>query len=47
VLNPPRLRPIAWSSSIFASAGAVLMRADNGAVDHGVFVVGLVGEVLK
>lgn len=41
VLNPPLLRPIAWSSPFFLSAGAVLMRAYNGAVDHRVFVVGI------
>jgi hypothetical protein len=40
VLNPPLLRPIAWSSSpSFLSAGAVLMCAYDGAVDHRVFVV--------
>jgi len=40
VLNPPLLRPIAWSSpSFFLSAGAVLMCAHDGAVDHRVFVV--------
>ena len=32
---------------IFGSAGAVLVRPDDGAVDHGVFVVGLCGQVLK
>src|SRR5713101_1782937 len=31
----------------FRCAGAVLMRPDNGAVDHGVFVVGISGQVLK
>jgi hypothetical protein len=39
VLNPPLLRPIAWSSPAFLSAGAVLMCAYDGAIDHGVFVV--------
>jgi hypothetical protein len=39
VLNPPLLRPIAWSSPSFLSAGAVLMRAHDGTVDHRVFVV--------
>jgi hypothetical protein len=39
VLNPPLLRPIAWSSPSFLGAGAVLMCAYDGAVDHRVFVV--------
>jgi len=47
VLNPPRLWPIAWSSSFFGGAGAVLVRPNNGAVDHGVFVVGVGGQMLK
>ncbi len=38
VLNPPLLRPIAWSSPSFLRAGAVLMRAHDGCVDHGVFI---------
>ena len=47
VLSPPRLRPIAWSSSFFGRAGAVLVGAHDGAVDHRVFVVGARGEMLK
>src|SRR5215469_8105099 len=39
VLNPPLLRPIAWSSPSFLSTGTVLMCAHDGAVDHRVFVV--------
>jgi hypothetical protein len=45
VLKPPRDRPIAWSSPTFLGAGAVLMGAHNGAVDHGVLVVGIAREV--
>jgi len=39
VLNPPLLRPMAWSSPSFFEPGAVLMCAYDGAVDHRVFVV--------
>jgi hypothetical protein len=38
MLNPPLLRPIAWSSpSFFERAGGVLVCAHDGVVDHGVF----------
>jgi hypothetical protein len=47
VLKPPRDRPIAWSSPAFFRAGAVLMRAHDGAVDHRVFVVGVGREMQK
>jgi hypothetical protein len=47
VLNPPRERPIAWSSPAFFRAGTVLMGTHNGAVDHGIFVVGLRCQKLK
>jgi hypothetical protein len=47
VLSPPRERPIAWSSPAFFGAGAVLMGAHDGAVDHRIFVVGVRGEMLK
>jgi hypothetical protein len=47
VLNPPRERPIAWSSPTFLGAGAVLMSAHDGAVDHRVFVVGIRGQVAE
>jgi hypothetical protein len=38
---------MAWSWSFFGGAGAVLMRADYGAVDHRVFVVGVGGEMVE
>jgi hypothetical protein len=41
------LRPIAWSSSFFGGAGAVLVGPDDGAVDHRVFVVGIGGQMLE
>jgi hypothetical protein len=47
VLSPPRERPIAWSSPAFFGAGAMLMGAHDGAVDHRIFVVGVCCEVLK
>ena len=47
MLNPPRERPIAWSSPAFFRARAVLMGAHNGAVDHCVFVVGIRRKKLK
>ena len=47
VLSPPRERPIAWSSPAFLRAGAMLMGAHDGAVDHRVFVVGICGEMLE
>jgi hypothetical protein len=47
VLNPPRERPIAWSSPAFFRAGAVLMGAHDGAVNHCIFVVGVRRKKLK
>ena len=47
MLSPPRERPIAWSWPSFLGAGAMLMGAHNGAVDHRVFVVGVCGEMLE
>jgi hypothetical protein len=47
VLNPPRERPIAWSSPDFLCAGTVLMRTHDGAVDHRVFVVRIGREMLE
>src|SRR5215471_18991994 len=47
VLRPPRLRPSAWSSTFFESAGAVLMSPHDGAVDHRVFVIAIACQVLK
>jgi hypothetical protein len=47
VLSPPRERPIAWSSPAFFGAGAMLMGAHDGAVDHRIFVVGVCCEMLK
>ena len=38
VVSPPRDRPIACSP-FFSCAGAVLVSADNGGIDHHVFVV--------
>src|SRR5215472_10577815 len=47
VLRPPRLRPSDWSSAFFESAGAVLMRPHDGAVDHRVFVIAIGYQVRK
>ena len=47
VLRPPRLRPRAWSSAFFESAGAVLMSPHDGAVDHRVFVIAIGCQVRK
>jgi len=38
---------MAWSWSFFGGADAVLMRPDDGAVDHRVFVVGVGGEMFE
>jgi hypothetical protein len=46
VPNPPRERPIAWSSPSWG-AGTVLMSLHDGAVDHRVFVVGIGGEMVE
>jgi len=47
VLNPPLLRPIASSSPTFLGAGAVLMGAHDGRIDHRIFVVGVRGPMLE
>src|SRR5262249_54600694 len=47
LLRPPRLRPSAWSSTFFESAGAVLMSPYDGAVDHRVFVIAVGCQVPK
>ena len=47
MLNPPRERPIAWSSPAFFGARAVLMGAHDGTVDHRVFVIGIHGQVAE
>ncbi len=47
VLSPPRDRPIAGPRRLFFGAGAMLVGAHNGAVDHRVFIVGVCGEMLK
>src|SRR6516165_12094824 len=47
LLRPPRLRPSAWSSAFFESAGAVLMSLHDGAVDHRVLVIAIGCQVLK
>jgi hypothetical protein len=36
-----------WSSPALGGAGAMLVGAHDGAVDHRVFVVGIRGEMLK
>jgi len=41
VLNPPRERPIAWSSPTFFRAGTMLVGAHDGAVDHRILIVGI------
>jgi hypothetical protein len=47
VLNPPLLRPMAWSSPSFFGPSCMLMRADNRAVDHRIFIVGIIGQVFE
>ena len=47
VLNPPREPPIAWSAPTFLGAGARLVGAHDGAVDHRIFVVCLRREGLE
>src|SRR5262244_4665352 len=47
VLSTPRLRPSAWSSTFFESAGAVLMSPHDGAVDHRVCVIAIGCQMLK
>jgi hypothetical protein len=38
---------MAWSPPTFLGAGTMLMGADDGAVDHRVFVVGIRGEMFE
>ena len=47
VLRPPRLWPSAWSSTFFESAGAALMSARDGAVDHRVLVMAIGCQMRK
>jgi hypothetical protein len=47
VLSPPRDRPIASSSPVFLCAGAMLMGSYDGAVYHGVSVVGIRRQMLQ
>ena len=47
VLSPPRERPIAWSVPLFGGAGAMLMGAHDGGVDHRIFVVGIRRQMLE
>src|SRR5262249_4085900 len=47
VLRPPRLRPSAWSSTFFESAGTGVMRPDEGAVDHRFLVFARGSQMLK
>jgi hypothetical protein len=46
VVSPPWLRLIASSGPLFC-AGAVLMGTDNGSINHGVFIVRIVGQMLE
>ena len=46
VVSPPRERPMACSP-FFSRAGAVLVRAHDGGVDHHVFVVGIARQQLE
>jgi hypothetical protein len=46
VVNPPRDLPIACAP-FFSRAGAVLMSAYDGGIDHHVFVVVIAGQQLK
>jgi len=46
VVSPPRERPIACSP-FFSCAGAVLVSAHDGGVDHHVFVVVVTGQQLE
>src|SRR5688572_15980345 len=45
VVSPPLLRPIASAAPLFCGPGAVLMGADDGAVDHRPLVVGVIRQV--
>jgi hypothetical protein len=47
VVRPPRERPMAWSQPLFTGASAVLVRPDDGSVDHRVFVVRIIGQGLE
>jgi hypothetical protein len=47
VVRPPRERPMAWSQPLFTGASAVLVRLDDGSVDHRVFVVRIIGQGLE
>ena len=46
MLKPPRLRPMACAEAPFAAC-AVLVGSHDGRVDHGVFVVGVLGQYFK
>lgn len=46
MLRPPRLRPIACAQPPFGAA-AVLVRSHDGRVDHGVFIVRILGQGLE
>jgi hypothetical protein len=47
VLNPPLLRPRASAWPSFFGSGAVRMRPHHRAIDHGVFVISVGGQVFK
>jgi hypothetical protein len=47
VLSPPLLRPIASSWPTFLGSGTVLMGAHDGRIDHRVFVVGVLCQMLE
>ena len=44
VVNPPRDRPIAWSSPLFLGASAVLVSPHDGRVEHHVLIVVVSGQ---
>ena len=44
---PPFERPIAWLSDSLFCALSVAVDFEDGAVDHGVFHVGIVGHAVK
>ena len=46
VLSPPPERPIAWCLPALLGARTVPMSAHNGAVDYGVFIAGIRGQML-
>lgn len=47
VLRPPLLRPMACAEPLFARPSAMLMGAHDGGIDHRVFVVRILGQMLE